>query len=261
MWGDAPRQVVLDPAAFAKLAPADQQKTTEAAKAERKQLSGEITERIEVLDGKWKNSRLSTRTEALREYHERRGNRLDGGSRRRLDRLLDRSEGSQRKINELRAKIDQLPRTPESKKAQVELRNELARELRRARDDQSKVVKEATEVVDAVGLKVDRLVTTEQIIDPSAPAVGSGHSLADKIARFFKLDWFFQAIGSAFGTMQSIFVQDVEKRSARIEEEGKAKLDNRRVQENLKQAKFAAETAAYAQENEAELLARLASLR
>ena len=48
------------------------------------------------------------------------------------------------------------------------------------------------DVVDAVGLKVDRLATTEQIIDPAAPAQGSGGSLLDKIGRFFKLDWFFK---------------------------------------------------------------------
>ena len=255
LWGDAPKQVVLDPAAFAKLSPADQKKTADEARTERKQLSGEINERIEVLDGKWKNSRLSTRTEALREYYDCKGNRLDAGSLRKLDRLLDRSEDSQRKINELRVKIDQLPKTPESKKARVELRNDLARELRGARDEQSKVVKEATEVVDAVGLKVDRLVTTEQIIDPSAPAVGSGGSLADKIQRFFKLDWFFKAIGE-FDTVQSSFEKMVAKRGERLAEEAKVKLDNHRVQDNLNQAKSAQENAALAHDAEVEMIAR-----
>jgi len=256
LWGDAPRQLELDPTAFAKMSAADQKKTVEAAKAERTQLSGEIVQRIEVLDGKWKNSRLSTRTEALREYSDLRGGRMGAGSRRKLDRLLERAEGSQRKINELRVKIDQLPRTPEAKKAQVELRNELARELRRARDEQTKVVKEATEVVDAGGLKVDRLVTTEQIIDPSAPAAGSGDSLADKIGRFFKLDWFFKAIGDSFDTIQSSFARSVEKRGERLAEEAKVKIDQHRVKDNLKQATVASENAAQAQEAEAQMLAR-----
>lgn len=225
LWGDAPRQVVLDPAAFAKLAAADQQKVVEAAKAEREQLGGQIVARVEVLDHKWNNSRLSTRTDALREYEERCEGRLDGKSRRKLDGLVGRSEDSQRKINELRVKIDQLPKTPEAKKAQVALRTELARELHRARDEQSRAVKEATAVVDAAGLKTDRLAVTEQIIDPSAPAQGSGDSLLDKIVRFIKLDGFFTSIKSWFQTMHATF----EQRSERLDEEMKLKESARLV--------------------------------
>jgi hypothetical protein len=195
LWGDAPRQVNLDQDAFKALAPADQQKLVEAAKAEQAQLGQDINQRVEVLDKKWNNSRLSTRTEALREYQERGGGRrLGRRQREKLDGLVTRSEEAQRKINVLRAKIDALPRTPEAKKEMAELRNELARELRRARDEQSKVVKEATAVVDAEGLKVDRLAVTEQIIDPSAPPAGSGQSLLEKIARFLHLDQFFSFV-------------------------------------------------------------------
>ncbi|MDP1825986.1 MAG: hypothetical protein Q8L48_22165 [Archangium sp.] len=256
LWGDAPRQVELDPVAFEKLAPAEQQKVVEAARVERKELAGEIVDRVEVLDKKWGHSRLSTRTEALREYHERRGGRMDGGSRRKLDGLVKRSEESQRKINELRAKVDALPKTPESKKAMAELRNELAKELRRARDEQSKVVKEATAVVDAVGLKVDRLATTEQIIDPTAPAEGSGGSLLDKIGRFFKLDWFFNAIGETFDKMQSSFAQSVERRGERLQEEAKANLDFKRARNNVKQDRVAASNVEADDNAEAEMLNR-----
>ncbi len=231
LWGEAPKGVELSPEAFDKLSGPEKKRFIETARAEQRELGAEILARIEVLDARWKNSRLSTRTEALREFQERRGNRLDAGSRRKLDGLIDRSEASQRKINELRAKIDLLPKTPESKKAKAELRNELARELRRARDEQSKVVKEATEVVDAVGLRTDRLVTTEQIIDPTAPAPGSGESLLDKVQRFFKFDWFFNAVCA--DKTKDLFTQSVERRGAQIAEEGKAKLDAIRVKENL----------------------------
>lgn len=256
LWGEAPKQVELDPVAFEKLAPAEQKKVVEAARVERKELAGEICDRVEVLDRKWGHSRLSTRTEALREYHERRGGRMDRGSRRKLDGLVTRSEESQRKINELRAKIDQLPKTPEAKKAMVELRNELSKELRRARDEQSKAVKEATAVVDAVGLKVDRLATTEQIIDPTAPAEGSGGSLLDKIGRFFKLDWFFNAIGEAFNMIQSSFTQSVERRGEQLKEEAKAKLDFKRALANVKQDRVAAESVETDDNLEAEMLNR-----
>ncbi len=256
LWGDAPKQVNLDAAAFAALAPAEQQKVVEAAKVERAELGGEIVNRVEVLDRKWNNSRLSTRTEALREYHDCSGGRLDGRSRRKLDGLVDRSEESQRRINELRVKIDALPKTPESKKAQVALRTELARELRKARDEQSKVVKEATAVVDAAGLKVDRLAVTEQIIDPSAPAQGSGGSLLDKVLRFLKLDFFFETIGKTMASATQTFAQQVQKRGEKINEEAKVKLGDLRTREQLKNTHVQAEVIANSDAIQAEVLSR-----
>lgn len=106
LWGDAPKQVNLDQAAFKALAPAEQKKVVEAAKAEQAQLGKDINQRVEVLDRKWNNSRLSTRTEALREYQERGGRRLGRRQRDKLDGLVTRSEEAQRKINALRAKLD-----------------------------------------------------------------------------------------------------------------------------------------------------------
>ena len=256
LWGDAPRQVNLDPAAFAALAPAEQQKVVAAAKVERAELGGEIVNRVEVLDHKWNNSRLSTRTEALREYYDCSAGRLDGRSLRRLDGLVVRSEESQRKINELRVKIDALPKTPESKKAQVELRTELARELRKARVEQSKVVKEATAVVDAAGLKVDRLAVTEQIIDPSAPAQGSGGSLLDKVLRFLKLDFFFETIGKTLESASQTFAQQVQKRGEKINEEAKVKLDELRTREQVKNAQVQAEVIASSDAIQADVLSR-----
>ena len=256
LWGEAPRQVDLDAGNFAKLSKADQAKTAEAAKVVRAELGGEIVNRVEVLDHKWNNSRLSTRTEALREYHDCSGGGLDRGSRRKLDGLVHRSEESQRKINVLRAKIDALPKTPESKKAQVELRNELAKELKSARAEQSKVVKEATAVVDSAGLKVDRLAVTEQIIDPSAPAKGSGGSLLDKIERFIKLDWFFSTVAAAFDTIKNNFQQSVEQRGARLAEEAKTNQVARRQSENVKQSQVTTERAEDASAAESQMLAR-----
>ena len=256
LWGDAPKQVVLDPAAFAKLSVADQKKTVEAVRVERKELGGQIVDRVEVLDRKWNNSRLSTRTEALREYDDCHGERLDGGTRQKLDGLVVRSEESQRKINALRVQIDALPKAPEAKKQQVALRTELAKELKTARAEQSVVVKQATAVVDAAGLKTDRLAVTEQIIDPSAPAQGSGGSLLDKIGRFLKLDWFFHAIGESFDTIKSSFAHSVQKRGERLADEAKANQALRRGRENVKQEQTAAEHLESDNNAEAEMLAR-----
>ena len=223
LWGEQPQKVDLDFDNFKELSPAEQKKVVEAAQIERAQLGTEINQRVEVLDRRWKNSRLSTRTEALREFHDRGGRKLDRRTRHRLDGLVVRSEESQRRINELRAKIDALPKTPEAKKQQVELRNQLAKELRRARDEQSKVVKEATELVDQQGLKVDRLAETEQIIDPSAPPPGSGQSLLEKIARFFHLESFFTFFETFVQGRTDTFAEKVEQRGKKIDEEIKQK--------------------------------------
>ena len=235
LWGEAPAAKDLEPAEFAKLSEVDQRKTLQSLRAERNQLSAEIVQRLEKLDVKWNNSRLVTRTEALREYQEN-TRHLDPAAKKELDGLLERSEASQRKINELRAKIDRLPKTPEAKKAQAELRNQLAHELRRCRDEQSKVVKAATAVVDAKGLKTDRLATTEQIIDPSAPAQGSGDSLLDKIGRFFKLDWLISSFTSIAHHLVSDFSKSVEQQAERYAEEAKVK-DGHRAEQKLEELK------------------------
>lgn len=227
LWGEQPKPVSIDRAAFAKLSPAEQKEVLQKAAVEREQLGGEINARVEQLDRKWKNSRLVTRTEALREYQERSGH-LHPRRRRDLDKLLVRSEAAQVRINELRAKVDKLPKTPEAKKEQAALRAELAKELRRARDEQSKVVKEATGLVDADGLKIDRLAVTEQIIDPSAPKAGSGDSLLDKVVRFFHLDefvtWVTKTFQIALDTLQTTKAED-EKKSEKKTEEFRKKDD------------------------------------
>lgn len=231
LWGEQPKPVSLDREAFAKLPPAEQREVLKKAAVEREQLGGEINARVEHLDRKWKNSRLVTRTEALREYQERSGH-LHPRRRRDLDKLLVRSEAAQVRINELRAKVDALPKTPEAKKQQAALRSELAKELRRARDEQSKVVKEATAIVDGDGLKVDRLAVTEQVIDPTAPAPGSGDSLLDKVVRFFHLDTFINWVADTFSNVVSDFA---EKANDATEQELKTQSADatKRIETNL----------------------------
>lgn len=245
LWGEAPKSSVPSQDEFAALAPDKQRETIMSLRQERQQAAQEIQARLAQLDIKWERSRLVTRTEALRDYHEK-TKHLDPATKKELDALLRKSEQAQVKINELRARIDRLPKTPEAKKQQAELRNQLAKELRRARDEQSKVVKQATSVVDQQGLKVDRLAVTEQVIDPSAPAPGTGQSLLEKVAHFFKLDSFLNWAATAFASLFS----NVEKRrdETRAEEadERRKKLDDRvrtqkrEQQQQLDQARDAA---------------------
>jgi uncharacterized protein YnzC (UPF0291/DUF896 family) len=239
LWGEQPKPVSVDRDAFTKLTPAQQAEAVKAAQSELDALGVQIQHRVDQLDRRWKNSRLVTRTEALREYQEQ-GGRLSPHCRRDLDRLLQRSEAAQVRINELRAKIDKLPKTPEAKKEQAALRAELAKELRRARDEQSKVVKEATAVVDAEGLKVDRLAVTEQIIDPSAPKPGSGESLLEKVARFFHLDEFINWVSRNFVNLAWQAVSEVNEKARETKAKDDAadrdhRLDDRLKTERLKE--------------------------
>jgi len=190
---------------------AEQKAQLTTLREERQQLSAQIQARLAKLDIKWNNSRLVTRTEALRDYQEQ-TKHLDPATKHELDALLEKSEAAQRKINDVRARIDRLPKTPEAKKAQAALRSQLARELRNARSEQSKVVQAATAVVDQQGLKTDRLATTEQVIDPSAPAPGSGSSLLEKITRFLGIDSFFTRLNKA---TVNLFVDSLKEESKR----------------------------------------------
>ncbi len=235
LWGEAPATNELDVDAFQKLSPAEQQAQLTTLREERQQLSAQIQARLAKLDIKWNNSRLVTRTEALRDYQEQ-TKHLDPATKQELDGLLHRAEASQRSINTLRAKIDRLPKTPEAKKAQAALRTQLAKELRAARAEQSKVVKAATTVVDQQGLKADRLAVTEQVIDPSAPKPGSGDTLLEKVTRFLHLDGFLDLMGRLFDPAKTQNEQLVQGAAQRLDESRKS-LESRIQSETLAQTR------------------------
>lgn len=222
LWGEAkPKPVSMDHAEFKALSQSGKAEVCQQAITERNQVGREIGARVEQLDKKWKNSRLTTRTEALREYRDR-SEHLSPRRRGDLDRAVARSDAAQKRIDELKAKAAALPNTPEAKAQMVELRKELARELRRARSEQSAAVKDATAVVDQEGLKVDRLATTEQVIDPNAPKPGSGDTLLEKVAHFFKLDefisWVFSS-NSGFKSVVNEFAKQTEVRGQQMKED------------------------------------------
>ncbi|MFO0600667.1 MAG: hypothetical protein U0228_35490 [Myxococcaceae bacterium] len=265
LWGEQPKPLNLDREAFAKLSPTDQAAALQKCRERRDQLGGEINHRVDELDHKWKYSRLSTRTEALREYQDR-SEHLSPQRRQQLDALLAKSEGAQQRINELRAKADALPKTPEGKAQMAELRKQIAHELRRARDEQSKVVKQATAVVDADGLKVDRLAVTEQVIDPNAPKPGSGKSLLEKVAEFFHVDAFFQWAVKTFSGLTEMMQENFERRAEERKEEAIHDQDDRRRRDRLERTRVDEETVGKAREAlsyllEAGMKARAATAR
>jgi hypothetical protein len=203
LWGEVSNEVSagaddFDPKQFAALSPAQQQDQLQALRTQRNELKSQIEARLQQLDVKWDRSRVSTRSEALREYQEASRN-LDPATRHELDGLLNRAERAQRTINHLRVETDKLGHKGPRHTAE---RDRLAAELRRARADQSKAVAAATTLVDDQGLKADRLAVTEQVIDPNAPAPGSGQTLLEKFATFFHLDFLIGVVEQVVGSLR-----------------------------------------------------------
>lgn len=240
LWGaPATKPAPLyDREAFRKMSPDQQRSTLEKLKVERADRATEIQARIDRLDSKWKNSRLTTRTEALREY--RHGSReLDPAAKAKLDVAIAKSDTAQAKIEQLKERAAKLPKDPASKAAMAAERKQLAAELRKARADQSKAVAAATATVDAEGLKVDRLAVTEQVIDPSAPTPGSGGSLLEKLADFLHLDSFFSWCTQwSRSIVSDAFARDMEKQREHHadsiqEEQQQRALQQRRQTEDL----------------------------
>ncbi|MEW6435352.1 MAG: hypothetical protein AB1730_27980 [Myxococcota bacterium] len=190
LWGaPAPRaHRRFDLAGFQKLSPAERKAKLQELRAQQANLKQDIEERVGQLDRKWNSSRLKTRTASMRDLQQK-APQLTGDQAQRLDAALKAAEAAEQKVNALAEKAKAF--TPESKRdpAQAEARARLARELRKARAEQSAAVRAATAVLDEAGLKVDRLANAEQVLDRNAPAPGSGESLWDKVVSFFELSW------------------------------------------------------------------------
>ncbi|MCC6336718.1 MAG: hypothetical protein IT380_22345 [Myxococcales bacterium] len=188
LWGtDAPRRNRhLDLTEFRRLPPEERKAKFEAMRAQREQLKGEIQDRVNQLDRKWKYSHLRTRTASLRDLQAKKPE-LTAEQQQRFEAALRSAESADQKVKALAEKAQAF--APESKKdpVQLEARKKLASELRKARAEHSSAVAAATAVIDEAGLKVDRLANAEQVLDKNAPPPGSGKSLWDKIVSFFDL--------------------------------------------------------------------------
>ncbi len=196
--------------------------------AKKTAIEGRIANRTAQLDERWSGMKVSSKSEALREYHDR-SKRLDPVTRQQLNGLVSDAEQSQRKINELRAQADGMCRPAECTAEQTRERRTIAVKIVEQRQSQTAKVQEAQEVVDTKGYKADRLAVTEQLIDPDAPAEGSGFSLLDELADLTSvselIDWVFDQI------------KEVQEERRELEEEKQAKLLDERYVEKQVQKK------------------------
>jgi hypothetical protein len=208
LWGAAPPrpQRHFDVAAFQKMSPGERKARLEALRARQQELKREIHERVEQLERKWANSRLTTRTRSLRDLQAK-CPQLTADQAQRLEAALKAAEAAEQRVNRLAEQAKSFGPDSQKDPAQDEARKQLASELRKARAEQSAAVKAATAVIDEAGLKVDRLANAEQLLDRNAPPPGSGQSLWDKILGFFDLGWAINALSYAMSVVDDVMTQ------------------------------------------------------
>lgn len=172
LWGRGLFQR-FDFAAFLSAPPAERKERLSALSQEKGALSQRITQRAEQLSERFDKLSPDEQQKAL-EFYRQRSTRLGGPRGRRLDEQLRRADGARRRGGELEAKLRQA-RTPAE-------RRKLLDELKTAKADQERALTEAKKDVDDAGLKLDRLATTESVVDPGG-ATG-GFSLWSLLERF-----------------------------------------------------------------------------
>ncbi len=237
-WGPASvaaSAVNLNRDEFAKASVPMQKARLGELKVEKAALGTKIQDRAAALDARWQRSSVSTKTEALRQYHER-SKLLDPVARKELSGLVKKSDEAQGKIDKLRENSDLLCKpqsqscTPEETKAA----NELAGKLADARDAQAVVVERATVAIDQKGLKIDRLAVTEDVIDPGGEARGGiGQSLLELVEEYTDvssmIDWIVTKFADNMKEQREEFDKGRElDRKSDDEERARYKADDKR---------------------------------
>lgn len=226
-WGPASvaaSAVNLNRDEFAKASVPMQKARLGELKVEKAALGTKIQDRAAALDARWQRSSVSTKTEALRQYHER-SKLLDPVARKELSGLVKKSDEAQGKIDKLRENSDLLCKpqsqscTPEETKAA----NDLAGKLADARDAQAAVVEQATVGIDQKGLKIDRLAVTEDVIDPGCEARGGiGESLLELVEKFANVSSMIDWIVTEFADQMKAKRDELDRKS---DEEDRARYE------------------------------------
>lgn len=163
--------------------------------------------RVEELDKKWKYMSLARKTESLKEYLAATPN-LTPERRAEIESAIKVSDEAQVKLSALREEVKLLrPDRATGKNGTPEERKALAHKLLTARRAQSEAVSAATAAVDAVGLKIERLMLTEDKIDPTGGESSLFGSLKALIGQYFELSFSLQVLFS----MNSDFMRQLEQ--------------------------------------------------
>lgn len=172
LWGRGLFQK-FDFAAFLSAPAAERKERLSALSQEKGALSQRITQRAEQLSARFDKLSPEEQQKAL-EHYRRRSTQLRGPHARKLDGHLRTADAAGKKVADLESKLRQA-KTPAE-------RRKLLEELKTARADREKAITEAKKDVDDAGLKLDRLATTEAVVDPAGAA--GGFSLWSLMERF-----------------------------------------------------------------------------
>lgn len=212
------RSAPLTREAYAAASPADRKEMKIEAIRRRAELGIRIDAHVQRLDARWAAADPETRAQALRAYHDH-TRRLDPTGKRALMREVRRAEFAHRRQEIAEARLQVLAARTQLKKAEKAEQAELKKEVSAAKAEQTEAVEQATQVVDAKGLKTDRLALTEQIIDPTAPAIGSGQSLFDELDSYFQLTSFVEWTSTFNDAWQKRLDADTKRKETRRREE------------------------------------------
>lgn len=151
---------------FRALPPAQQKEKLTEVRAQRAQLEGKIEKRAEQLDKKWDYLLVVKKAESLREFIKPENDTLKPEVKAQLTEIMAKSEAITAKLDAARVRARELGPSRDSKASPAE-RSALAQEIRALRRQNSEIVQKGTELVDAQGLKLDRLANAETTLDPN----------------------------------------------------------------------------------------------
>lgn len=210
LWGQAAIASSKPPLAamtLKNLSPAQAQAKAKEIDAQRGEVAGRIAGRTEELDRKWKYLNLAKKTEALKDYLSQTTN-VSPELRAEIETAIKTSETAQARLLELRQEVRELrPHAATGKNGSPEERKALAHKLWTARQEQQKAVAGATEAVDAIGLKIERLALTETHIDPTGGANSQHGSMLGLVGRYFELTFMYESLMSIISMLVDMMKQ------------------------------------------------------
>jgi hypothetical protein len=234
-------------AQIAALSPEKRAEKLTELQGQRDALQAKIITKVAELDTKFANAPTATKTRALREYVQS-SQHLDASTKAEIHKMVEQAERCEKRIERLQQRQAGLG---PAKGASVEMkrkRAELSAELRAARNEETSSVKHAIRVIDAKGLKVDRLAVTQQVIDPKAPKKEDGDSLWGMVKKFF-----------ALSQLCSWVYELVEKRMADREEEKHTREREEALQKDIEKQQIDQQQFQQRLVNQRELLKQLAA--
>ncbi|MFL5322361.1 MAG: hypothetical protein ACJ790_22070 [Myxococcaceae bacterium] len=163
----------------------------EAIQAQMNEVQGQIGDRVNHLEGKWKHQRLDNRAQMLKQFADR--NDISASDKTKIKTLVSKQDALQAKITQASAELksEYPPKSP----AQAAERKEKLRALVELRKEQRSLVYEAKAVVEKKPQEnAVLLAQNEQKLDPTAPK--DAPSLLSLIGKWLHLSSIFTFFNS-----------------------------------------------------------------